>query len=126
MCPWVGPHVPSFGRQLWGQPSHVKYLSHRGYCSRESTVRPLTPVARVAGPRCLAGDPLLDCVPARLSLVASMALRDVSHGVRCSLAWLGAAGLGYRPCFWPGWSAGSPQCVRPMGCGLLLPVPRSP
>ena len=27
MCPWVGPHVPSFGRQLWGLPIPVEYLS---------------------------------------------------------------------------------------------------
>ena len=27
MCPWVGPHDPSFGRQLWGLPSRVEYLS---------------------------------------------------------------------------------------------------
>ena len=27
MCPWVGPHAPSFGRQLWGLPSCVEYLS---------------------------------------------------------------------------------------------------
>ena len=27
MCPWVGPHAPSFGRQLWGLPSRVLYLS---------------------------------------------------------------------------------------------------
>ena len=30
MCPWVGPHAPSFGRQLWGLPSHVEYLSPQG------------------------------------------------------------------------------------------------
>ena len=30
MCPWVGPHVPSFGRQLWGLPSLVEYLSPQG------------------------------------------------------------------------------------------------
>ena len=30
MCPWVGPHAPSFERQLWGLPSHVEYLSPRG------------------------------------------------------------------------------------------------
>ena len=30
MCPWVGPHVPSFGRQLWGLPSRVEYLSPQG------------------------------------------------------------------------------------------------
>ena len=27
MCPLVGPHAPSFVRQLWGLPSRFKYLS---------------------------------------------------------------------------------------------------
>ena len=30
MCPWVGPHAPSFGLQLWGLPSRVEYLSPPG------------------------------------------------------------------------------------------------
>ena len=30
MCPWVGPHAPSFGRQLLGLPSSVEYLSPQG------------------------------------------------------------------------------------------------
>ena len=30
MCPLVGPHAPSFGRQLWGLPSRVEYLSPQG------------------------------------------------------------------------------------------------
>ena len=30
MCPWVGPHAPSFGQQLWGLPSSVEYLSPQG------------------------------------------------------------------------------------------------
>ena len=30
MCPWVGPHAPSFGRQLWGLPGRVEYLSPQG------------------------------------------------------------------------------------------------
>ena len=30
ICPWVGPHAPSFGRQLWGLPSRVDYLSPQG------------------------------------------------------------------------------------------------
>ena len=30
MCPWVGPHAPSFGRQLWWLPSSVEYLSPQG------------------------------------------------------------------------------------------------
>ena len=30
MCPWVGSHAPSFGRQLWGLPSRLEYLSPQG------------------------------------------------------------------------------------------------
>ena len=30
MCPWVGPHAPSFEWQLWGLPSCVQYLSPQG------------------------------------------------------------------------------------------------
>ena len=30
MCPWVGPHAPSFGQQLWGLPSRMEYLSPQG------------------------------------------------------------------------------------------------
>ena len=30
MCPRVGSHAPSFGRQLWGLPSRVAYLSRQG------------------------------------------------------------------------------------------------
>ena len=30
MCPCVGPHAPSFGRQLRGLPSRVEYLSPQG------------------------------------------------------------------------------------------------
>ena len=30
MCPWVGPHAPCFGRQLWGLPSRVEYVSPQG------------------------------------------------------------------------------------------------
>ena len=85
----------------------------------------LTPVAGVPTPVCLTGDPLLDFVPAHLSPVASRAPGDVCHGPRCSLPGFGPAALGNRPCYWLGGSAGSPRCARPMGCGLLLPVPRS-
>ena len=30
MCSWVGPHAPSFGRQLWGLPSRLEDLSPQG------------------------------------------------------------------------------------------------
>ena len=54
-----------------------------------------------------------------------MAPCDVCHGPRCSLAGLGPEALEYRSCHLPGGSAGSPQCVRPMGC-WFFPVPRPP
>ena len=54
-----------------------------------------------------------------------MAPGDVCHGPRCSLVGLGPVALEYRSCHWPGGSAGSPQCVRPMGC-WFFPVPRPP
>ena len=54
-----------------------------------------------------------------------MARGDVCHGPRCSLAGLGPVALEYRSCHWPGGSAGSPQCVRPMGY-WFFPVPRPP
>ena len=54
-----------------------------------------------------------------------MAPGDVCHGPRCSLAGLGPVALEYRSCHWPGGSAGSPQCVRTMGC-WFFPVPRPP
>ena len=50
---------------------------------------------------------------------------DGCHCPRCSLAGLGPVALECRSCHWPGGSAGSPQCVRPMGC-WFFPVPRPP
>ena len=106
------------------QPCGVS-LTTRGIAPASLRYDRLTLVIRVAGPLCLAGDPLLDCVPAGLSPVASMALGDVCHGPRCSLAGLGPVALEYRSCHWPGGSAGLPQCVRPMGY-WFFPVPRPP
>ena len=54
-----------------------------------------------------------------------MAPGDVCHGPRCSLARLGPVALEYRSCHWPAGSAGSPQCVQPIGC-WFFPVPRPP
>ena len=129
----VSPHVP-VGRVtrnlLWAaalqaaQPCGVS-LTAGGSAPASLWCHRLTPVASVAGPLCLAGDPLMDGVPARLSPVVAMAPGDVYYVPRCSLAGVGPAALGYRPCCWPGGSAGSPQGARPMGCGLLIPVPRS-
>ena len=130
----VSPHV-SVGRVtcplLWAaalgaaEPYGVS-LTTGGIAPASLQYDRLTPVARVAGPRCLAGNPLLGCVPARLPSVASMAPGDVCHGPRCSLAGLGPAALEYRPSHWPGGLAGLPQCVRPWGCRPLRPVPLLP
>ena len=106
------------------QPCGVS-LSTRGIAPASLRYDRLTLVVSVAGPFCLAGDPLLDCVPARLSPVASMAPVDVCQGPRCSLAGLGPVALEYRSCHWPGGSARSPQCVRPMGY-WFFPAPRPP
>ena len=127
MSPWVGSRAPSSARQLWGLPNRMEYLSPQGVFAPASLrYNRITPVARVAAPRCLAGDPLLGCVPAHLSLVASMALGDICPGPGCSLAGLGPVALEYRSCHWPGGSAGSPQCVRPSGYRPLHPLPLLP
>ena len=106
------------------QPCGVS-LTTRGIAPASLRCDRLTLVAWVAGPLCLAGDPLLHCVPARLSPVAPMAPGDVCHGSRCSLAGLGPVALEYCSCHWPGGSAESPQCVRPMGY-WFFPIPPPP
>ena len=104
------------------QPCGVS-LTPRGIASACLQYDHLTLVASVAGPLCLAGNPLLDCVPARLSPVAFLAPGDVCHGPRCSLAGLGPVAMDYRSCHRPGGSARLPQCVRPMGCRFFLSRP---
>ena len=116
---------PPLGGSSGGCPAVWSISHHKGYSSRLSTVRPPHPCALSRGALRLAGDPLLDCVPGRLSPVASMAPGDVCHGPQCSLARLGPVALEYRSCHWPGGSAESPQHVRPMGC-WFFPVPRLP
>ena len=126
MCPWVGPHVPSFGRQLWGLPSRVEYLSPQGVLLPlvyGTTASPLW--LELRGHSAWQATSSWTVYRLALSAVASMAPGDVCHGPRCSLAGLGPVALEYRSCHWPGGSAGSPQCVRPMGC-WFFPVPRPP
>ena len=54
-----------------------------------------------------------------------MAPGYVCHDPQCSLAGLRPVALEYRSCHWPGGSAGSPKCVRPMGY-WFFPVSRPP
>ena len=104
----VSPHAP-LGRVtcplLWAaalgavQPCGVS-LTTGGIAPASLRYDHLSPVARVAGPRCLAGDPLLGCVPARLSPVVAMAPGDV-------------------------WSPMQPGRARTCGLGVpLLPLAR--
>ena len=123
MCPWVGPHAPPLGGRSGGCPAMWSISYQKGYCSRLSGVRPPHPCGFIAGPLCLAGEPLRDCVPACLSPGASMAPDDVCHGRQCSVAGVGPVALEYRSCHWPSGLACWPQCVRPMGC-WFFPVPR--
>ena len=84
----VCPHV-SVGRvtcpPLWvaalgaAQPCGVSLITG-GIAPASLRYDRLIPVAGLAGPRCLAGDPLLGCVPARLSSFACMAPGDSCHG----------------------------------------------
>ena len=117
---------PPLGGSSGGGPAVWSISHHKGYCSRLSTLRLPDPCGLSCGGNfAWRASPLLDCVPACLSPVASVAPDDVCHGPRCSLAGLGPVALEYRSCPWPGGSAGSPWCVQPMGC-WFLPVPRPP
>ena len=58
MCPSVGPHAPSFGRQLWGAAQQCGVSLTTGDIAAASLrYDRLTPMAQFAGPRCLASDP---------------------------------------------------------------------
>ena len=49
MCPWVGPHAPSFGRQLPSCPAVWSISHHKGYRTRLSTVQPPHPCGLSCG-----------------------------------------------------------------------------
>ena len=68
MCPWVGSNAASFGQQPWSAAQLCRVsLTTGGIAPASLRYVRLSPVACVAGPRCLAGDPLVDCLPACLS-----------------------------------------------------------
>ena len=99
MCPWVGSHAPSSAGQLWGLPSRVECLSPQGVLLLRVYGMIASPLwLELRGPAARQAPPMLGCVPAGLSSVASMALVDVCHGPRCSLAGLGPVASEYRSC----------------------------
>ena len=121
MCPLVGLHAPPCRRKLWGtaQPCGVS-LTTGGNAPASLRYDRFSRVARVAGPRCLAGDPLHGFVPAQLSRVVAMAPSGVCHGPGCSPAALGPVALDYHSCYWTDGSAGSPSASEP---GFVAPCP---
>ena len=108
--PSVRSHAPSCGWQLWGAAKQCGVSLTEG-CTVPASLRYES-----------VGNHLLGCVPARLSPVVAMGRGDVCHRPGCSPAGLGPLALEYRSRYWPDRSAGLPQCVRPLGCGLLRPV----
>ena len=115
--------LPPLGGSFGGLPSRLEYLSPQKVLLPRlysTTASPLWLELRGRAAW------QVGYVPARLPSVVAMAPGDVCHGPRCSLAELGRTALGYRPYCGPSGPAGSPQCVRPVGCGLLLPVPYLP
>ena len=122
---------PPSGGSTGGLRSSWSISHHRGYCSRKSTVRSSHPSARVAGPLRLAGNLLLDCVPARLSPVTPIAPADVCHGPHCSLAGLRQPPRGTAPAAGPLGGLGRPSasdpwdvlcCFPSLGCPRCAPV----
>ena len=125
MFPWVGSHAPCCGRQLWGLPSCVEYLSPQGVLPRESTVRSPHPFGSSCGAPLLGRQPppgrhachqLLPCLRVMFAMVPDAAWPG-SDQWPCSTAH--ATGL-------VGW-LGSPTASAPGGvdrCVLSLCRPR--
>ena len=117
MCPWVGPHAPLSGLQLWGLPSCVEYLSPKG------VLLPLV-YSTTASPLWLELRGLSAWQVTTSWTVYRLACQRLLTWLQVTFAMVPDAAspesdqwaLGYRPCCWPGGSAGSPQCARPMGC----------
>ena len=125
MCPWVGPHAPSFGQQLWGLPSRVEYLSPQG------VLLPLV-YGTTASPLWLElrGHSAWQATPSstvyRLACHQLLPWLRVTFAMVPDAAWSGSDQWPWStaPATGPVGRLGRPS-VRPMGC-RFFPVPRSP
>ena len=117
MCPWVRPHAPSFGRQLWGLPSRVEYLSPQGvllplvYGTTASLLW-----LELRGHSAWQATPLLDCVLARLSPTGTPWWRPVRTPWRTPTKWTPrkrTSGRGRTP--WTGRTRQRPSWRTPLG-----------
>ena len=122
MCPWVGSHASSFGRQLWGLPSRIEYLSQQGVLLPRvysTTVSPLW--LELQGPHAWHATPswavcphachqLLPWRRATFAMVLNADLPGSDQRPWSSAPATGLVGWLRRP------SASDPRCV---GCGAL-------
>ena len=125
MCPCVGPHAPSFGRQLWGLPSCVEYLSPQGV---------LLPVVygRTASPLWLElpGLSAWQATPSwtvyRLTCQQLLPWLWVTFATVLDAAWPGSEERpwGTAPAAGPVGQLGRPSVPDPWGFGSFLPLGR--
>ena len=125
MCPWVGPHAPFFGRQLWGLPSRVEYLSPQG------VLLPLV-YGTTASPLWLElrGHSAWQVTPSwtvqRLACYRLLSWLRVTFGIVPDAAWRGSeqwawsTALATRPVGW----LSRPSISDPQGVGSFLSLGR--
>ena len=126
MRPWVGPHAPSFGRQLWGLPSRVEYLSPQGVLLPllyGTTASSLWLESR--GPAACQTTPSWTVY--RLACHRLLPWLWVTFAMVPDAAWPGSDQwpLGTAPAAGPLHRLGRPSASDRMGCSFF-PVPRPP
>ena len=125
MCPWVRPHAPSFGRQLWGLPSRVEYLSPQG------VLLPLV-YGTTASPLCLElrGHSAWQATPSwtvyRLACHRLLPRLRVTFAMVPDAAWLGSDQWPWStaPATGPVGRLGRPSVSDPWGVGSFLSLGR--
>ena len=125
MCPWVGPHAPSFGRQLWGLPSGVEYLSPQGVLLPlvyGTTASPLW--LELGGPSAWQATPSWTVY--RLACHRLLPSLRVTFPMVPDAAWPGSDlwPLGTVPAAGPVGRLGRPSASDPWGVGSFLSLGR--
>ena len=125
MCPWVGPHAPSFGRQLWGLPSRVGYLSAQGVLLPlvyGTTASPLW--LELRGLSAWQGTP--SCTVYRLTCQRLLPWLRVTFAMVLDAAWPGSdqRPWGTTPAAGPVGQLGHPSAPDPWGAGSVLSLGR--
>ena len=125
MCSWVGIHAPSFGRQLWGLPSRVEYLSPQGVLLPllyDTTASPLWLELR--------GSSAWQATPSwtvyRLACHRLLPWLQVTFAMVPDAAWLGSDQWPWStaPATGPVGRLGRPSVSDPWGVGSFLSLGR--